>query len=129
MIPEELRRDVARLPDNIPSAEIHEDGTRIYVQFSERTLPPMIYNKPATNLLVVTTPLYPHAGFDMFWTDPDLTLASGDIPNAAEVVETHLGRQWRRFSYHPYQDRPWNPSEDSLVSFVSYIDQRLARGD
>ena len=129
MIPEELRQDVAKFNADTPDIEMHEDAGRVYVQFSRYNLPPMIYNKPATDLLVLTTSRYPRAGFDMFWTDPDLTLANGGIPNAAEVIETHLGKQWRRFSYHPYQNRRWNPSEDSLVSFVSYINQRLARGD
>lgn len=129
MIPEELRQDVAKLHADFHSTEISEDGTIIYVQFIGYHLPPLIYNKLVTDLLVLTTPMYPRAGFDMFWTDPDLTLANGNIPSAAGEIETYLGRQWRRFSYHPYQNRPWDPSEDSLVSFLSYIAQRLARGD
>lgn len=129
MIPEELRQDVAKLRANFPDIDIREEGTRIYVQFDGYRLPSSIYNKPATDMLVLTTALYPRAGFDMFWTDPDLTLANGNTPSAAATIETYLGRQWRRFSYHPYQNRPWNPSEDSLVSFVDYIRQRLARGD
>ena len=110
-------------------ASIVEKNARVYVLFNEHNLPRPIYNKPSTDLLVFTTNMYPQAGFDMFWTDRDLTLPDGRVPNGAEVIEAHLGIQWRRFSYHSYQNRPWSPSRDSLVSSVSYIDQRLARGD
>ena len=129
MIPDELRRDLEKVRPTCLRADIVEENTRVYVLLNEHKLPPSIYNKPSTDLLVFTTNLYPRAGFDMFWTDRDLVLADGRVPNGAETIEVHLGSQWRRFSYHPYQYKPWSPSRDSLVSFVSYIDQRLARGD
>ena len=129
MIPNELRHDLKNVYTTCLQASIIEEGAKVYVLFSGYKLPPSIYSKPSTDLLVFTTELYPKAGFDMFWTDHDLTLAGGRVPNGAVEIEEHIGRRWRRFSYHPYQGKPWKPSEDSLVSFVSYIDQRLARGD
>lgn len=129
MIPEELRRDLERLEASGLDPEAIEDGSRAYVRFCRYRLPGSIYNKPLTNLLVLTLSSYPKAGLDMFWTDHDLTLPDGSAPNGASVIEEHIGLWWRRFSYHPYQNKPWNPSSDSIVSFMSYIEQRLKRGD
>lgn len=74
-------------------------------------------------------PYYPQAGFDMFWTDKSLTLRDGRIPMGGEVEEPHLGLVWRRFSYHPYGERGWDPSRDDVAGFVAYVQQRLQRGD
>lgn len=129
MIPDELIRDLQVLKDNGFVFDQVEDGLKIYMVFKIYPLPPQIYNMEATDLLIFTTAQYPNAGFDMFWTDVKLTLKSGRTPKNAESIETHLGKSWRRFSYHPFNSRPWNPSKDSVISYISYVDQRLNRGD
>lgn len=104
------------------------EDRKVYVWFNNYELPP-IYNKPFTDLLIVTLTSYPRAGFDMFWVDTDISLSDGTIPNNAERIEEHAGKSWRRFSYHPYQNKKWNPSADNVASFMCYVDQRLGRGD
>jgi hypothetical protein len=129
MIPEELIADLTILKDRGYVYEVPEDGGRVYVVFKGFPLPQGVYNLERTDLLIFTTPHYPNAGFDMFWVDAGLTLKSGGVPKSADSIESYLGRQWRRFSYHPYNSKPWNPSEDNVASFMAYVEQRLRRGD
>ena len=129
MIPEELTRDLESLASRGFVYTIIEDGPKIYILFKDFPLPTEVYNMEKTDLLIFTTPHYPNAGFDMFWTDETLTLKNGGIPKQAETIEIHLGKRWRRFSYHPYNIKPWNPSEDNVVRFVEYVQQRLRNGD
>ncbi len=129
MIPEELVADLQTLKNSGHIYELIEEGPRVYVRFTGHPLPLDVYNMPNTDLLVFTTQQYPNANFDMFWVDEGLRLKNQGVPRNATEVETHLGRRWRRFSYHPYQNNPWNPAVDSVISFMSYVDQRLAKGD
>lgn len=130
MIAEELIKDLQVLNEIGFVYELVEDGLRIYVVFRNYPLPPLIYNIDKTDLLIFTTAQYPNAGFDMFWTDERLMLKNNGIPKNAESIETYIGKRWRRFSYHPFNNnKHWNPSMDSVISYISYIDQRLNKGD
>jgi hypothetical protein len=129
MIPDELLADLKVLGDNGFVYQVAEEGGRIFIVFSGYQLPSGIYNVEKTDLLIFTTPLYPNAGFDMFWVEPNLKLSSGAVPKNADSIESYLGRSWRRFSYHPYNQRAWNPSEDNVGAFMAYVAQRLKRGD
>lgn len=126
MIPQELTDDLKRIG---PPYEIIDDGPRIFIVFKEYPLPLGIYNLERTDLMIFTTPLYPNAGCDMFWVNESLRLNDGRIPKNGEAVENYMGRMWRRFSYHPYQEKPWDPSNDSVIRFMAYVDQRLGKGD
>ena len=129
MISQELNRDLEPLRSAGLKFKIIVEDRKTYVWFTGYSLPPALYNKDTTDLLILTLTSYPRAGFDMFWVDPDVLLRDGRTPNGAGVTERHAGKLWRRFSYHPYQDKPWNPFEDNVVSFINYVDQRLGRGD
>ena len=129
MIPEELVRDLDELKERGYIFETVENSGRIYVIFSGYPLPTGIYNMDKTSLLIFTTPLYPNAGFDMFWVEENCTLKNNTIPKNGDAIENHLGKRWRRFSYHPYNAKAWNPSQDNVVSFMGYVDLRLRRGD
>ena len=109
--------------------EFIEENQHVYMLFSNFPLPSGTYNVEAVDLLIFTTPYYPNAGFDMFWTDQKLILKDGSTPKQAETVEQHLGKNWRRFSYHPHQDHPWNPAVDNVETYVEYVQQRLRNGD
>ncbi len=80
------------------------------------------FNLPRCDLLVRMPRTYPDAGPDMFWTTPELTLANGQVPQAAEHMETYIGRRWRRFSWHR---RSWNPTVDNLVGYLEFVRHRL----
>lgn len=129
MIPDELEKDMKSLKDRGFNFETREDGSRIYIWFKNFLLPEERYNLSKTDLLIHTTVNYPNAGFDMFWTDKTLVLKNITPPKQAEIMETHLGMSWRRFSYHPYNTNTWNPKNDSVITFVEHVQQRLAKGD
>ena len=129
MIPEDLLKDLDVLTENGFRFQVIPDGPKIYIIFSDFPLPKGLYNTDKTTLLIFTTPHYPIAGFDMFWTDPRLKLKNDSVPKQATEIEQHQGQSWRRFSYHPYNNIHWNPSEDTVVRFIEYIQQRLRNGD
>ena len=129
MIPDELTQDLDIYIEQGCTYELHEDSGRIFIIFKNYQLPKGIYNKDVTDLMIFTTPHYPNAGFDMFWIDETVSLHNGAHPKSAEQFEVYLGKRWRRFSYHPYNGRPWNPSEDNVCRFMGYVAQRLSKGD
>ena len=91
MIPETLLKDTDALKERGFVFQIIEDGPKIYLRFNDFPLPSGCYNLAKTDLLIFTSVHYPHAGFDMFWTDQGLTLSDGSIPKQADSIETHLG--------------------------------------
>jgi len=97
-----------------------------------------LYSKPRTNLLIRVPRSYPDAGLDMFWTDYDLTLQGGGVPNGASVMELcpaldvipdFKAKEWRRFSWHPQPGTPsrWNPSIDNLFSYIEFVRRRFSQ--
>lgn len=129
MISQELKEELNSLRERGFQCEATEEGSRIFIFFKDFLLPENVYNVDKTDLLIYTSNLYPNCGFDMFWVDEKLTLKDGAIPRNGDSIEPYLGKKWRRFSYHPYNAKSWNPSEDNLGSYVEYIQQRLRRGD
>lgn len=125
MIPPELEADAHRLRELRYSLDLVQEGDRVYVLFHKFRMGPH-FSIEASDLLVYTTVMYPNAGFDMFWVSPEVLLMNNRSPQNADNLESYLGRQWRRFSWH--LNRPWNPARDSLLSWISVVEQRLARG-
>ena len=85
---------------------------------------PAGYSKSLTDLLLKFPISYPNGRPDMFWTDEDLTLAGGQIPQSADSIESLLGKPWRRFSWHPQN---WNPGVDNLMTYLEFVNNRLAK--
>jgi hypothetical protein len=102
--------------------EVREDGGFINLIFKDFPIPPG-YNRSTADLLVRMPMAYPDAGPDMFWTIPELTLRNGAAPQAGEQLEMHVGRQWRRFSWH----MAWKPNAVNLRGFMDFIRSRLER--
>lgn len=123
MIPVVLQKEVIDLKEVGYQIQLKEVGNKIYVIFNDYPLPKG-YNLDRTDLLVFTCSMYPSCPFDMFWVDKTLILINGVIPKAS-TIDTQYNQQWRRYSIHPYNNNKWNPSEDSLSGFLSYINKRL----
>jgi hypothetical protein len=103
-------------------AEVHpQPDSWVFIVIRNYPLPDG-YSKTHVDLLLKVPPPYPNAALDMFWMDEDLRLASGGMP-ANTSIEHYIGRNWLRFSWHP-QD--WHPAKDSLLTFVRFVDRRLA---
>lgn len=125
MIPVQLQEEVADLEKVGYQIRLNEVGNKIYIQFDNYQLPKDGYTSDVTTLIVWTGIQYPRCAFDMFWVDSNLLLADGRVPYTAEHIESHMGKEWRRFSIHPYQHKQWNPNEDNLRAYLVYVDQRL----
>lgn len=80
---------------------------------------------PSTiELMLRIPPQYPVAALDMWYCDPPIRLVStGQYATASEVMESHLGRQWQRFSRH--LNGSWKPGVDGLRSFFVLIQREL----
>jgi hypothetical protein len=101
--------------------DVVEDGAWINLVISTFPLGEG-YTKASSALLIRVQRTYPDAGPDMFWLDVGVMLASGGVPQAAQAIETHSGKQWRRFSWHR---TTWNPSVDNLHGYLEFIRKRL----
>lgn len=86
---------------------------------------PRYYNKTSIELLLRLPLSYPNGKPDMFWTNEDFLLKDGRVPKGAEAIETWLGKRRRRFSWHIATN--WNPGVDSLVTYLEFINNRLAK--
>jgi hypothetical protein len=89
-------------------------------------LPPA-YTPRKAELLIRLLPGYPRTPPDMFWTRPDVRLASnGAFPQAADVHETYDGLAWQRWSRHSDANQ-WRPMIDGVHSFLRGIKSELSR--
>ena len=78
---------------------------------------------PRTDVLFIAMAEYPLAALDMFWTNPEAVLADGRPPANAELLESYVGREWRRYSWH--RQGPWNPARNGLLDHFAFTEHRL----
>lgn len=109
-----------------PGAHLAESNGQRYLLVPGYQLPEA-WGRQVVTLLVLIPNGYPQVAPDMFWVDPEIHLASGADPNAANCRETHLGRQWQRFSWH-YRDSQaaWRPATSTLLSHLRFCAARFA---
>lgn len=82
------------------------------------------FTPAATDLMIRIPPQYPMTPLDMWYCDPPIRLAAtGQFATASEVMESHLGRIWQRFSRH--LNGTWKPGIDSIRSFFVFIQREL----
>jgi hypothetical protein len=62
----------------------------------------------------------------MWWFDPPAQRADGQVIQAADAVEQHLGRTWQRWSRH-FNQGQWRSGVDTLESFLALIRKELER--
>ena len=125
VLPELAITDVERLRTQGYSIDLIEaEGWANAVLHGYRI--PAIFSKSVTELLIKLPMSYRNGKPDMFWTDPDLLLKDGRVPHSAENIENALGKQWRRFSWHPTN---WNPGVDDLATYLEFVNNRLAKSE
>lgn len=88
---------------------------------------PGVYSPGTCELLVRLPAGYPNASPDMFWTRPDVRLATGNWPTRADVRESFDGESWQRWSRH-FPPNGWRPGIDTLQTFLMTIRQEFAKG-
>lgn len=104
--------------------EVKEEGGFLHLVLHAYPMPGA-YKPGVVDLLLRLPAGYPNAKPDMFWTRPNVTLASGAIPTTANVQETYLGLPWQRWSRH---GNGWRPGVDGLRSFLATIRRELEKG-
>ncbi len=117
-----LAEDLERLADSGFAYDVLDGGDEIGVVVRDVPLPPTLWSHPATDVLLKTTVLYPQSAMDMFWTRPELRLATGAEPQASNL-EVHFGDTWRRFSWH--RNSEWIPGRDDLLTHFEFALARL----
>ena len=119
-VPVKLQRELDSL-DNRYGKEVVEESDFVDIVLKDFELGEG-FSVIRTELLIRVPKTYPDAGPDMFWTNPEVKLSSGQVPQAAESIENYLGRPWRRFSWHR---KCWNPVVDNLSGTIEFIRKRL----
>src|SRR5690349_9877789 len=98
--------------------EIVTEGSQGYLILKNWQFPEA-YSPRVADLMIILTPGYPMAALDMFWTSPDIKLAStGAWPQACEHHEQHAGRNWQRWSRHT----TWRSGIDDLKTFITAVE-------
>ena len=88
---------------------------------------PEAYLPRKADLLLILPAGYPNSSPDMFWTHPDVKLASGAWPKAADVHQTYGDRSWQRWSRH-FNGGSWRPGIDNIRTFLAAIGRELNKG-
>jgi hypothetical protein len=118
-----LRRHLAELTQEVGAeGEVIEEGMRLYVLLHKVRLPGGLFRLEESDVLFTTDQQYPLSAMDMFWTEEGVIRPDGSIPQNAESIEAHLGRQWRRFSWH--RNEAWNPNGNPLLDHYAFMEAR-----
>lgn len=86
---------------------------------------PAGWNQVETSVSFLVPVGYPMAKPDCFWTDINLRLANGATPqNTGINPMPNVAEQKLWFSWHLEK---WNPSTDTLMTFLRVIQNRFSR--
>jgi hypothetical protein len=85
-------------------------------------LPDGICKLSSTDILFIADAQYPLSSMDMFWTEVEVVRPDGSIFEGSDCIEEHLGRKWRRFSYH--RNGIWNPAGNPLADHFAFMESR-----
>src|SRR5258707_1183386 len=117
--------DTTFLEDRDLRHEITDEGGMTCVLFPMWKLPEG-FDHDHADLLIRLQAGYPDLPPDMWWFEPALHLADGNTIQATEVIESHLGRSWQRWSRH-FQAGQWQSGVDGLESYLALINRELER--
>lgn len=125
MAVEILRQHLAELSEATGiSGEVVEADGRLYVVLHKVPLPDGVFQLEQSDVLFVTDRQYPFSAMDMFWTEVGVLCKDGSIPQGADVIETYLDQQWRRFSWH--RQGVWKPTGNPLLDHYALMEARWA---
>lgn len=103
---------------------VFDDGTgMLNVELIDFPLPPGLSASTASVLFRLSAS-YPDTPPDMWWVIPHLTPVGGGVIPATEIIETHDGRSWQRWSRH-LDPAAWRSGIDSLESYVRLLRTEL----
>ena len=87
---------------------------------------PEAYVPRVADVLIKLPAGYPNANLDMFWTRPDVKLATGTVPKNCDHHEVHGNLSWQRWSRH--FNTAWRQGTDDVRSFIASIRHELKKG-
>lgn len=87
---------------------------------------PVGFDRSQSSLLLRLSAGYPDVAPDMWWFDPPIRRADGQNIPATEVIESHLGRTWQRWSRH-FAAGQWKSGVDGLESFMALVRKELEK--
>jgi hypothetical protein len=99
------------------------DGWK-FVIFDDYVLPDG-FSAKSIRLLIKLAPTFPDAAPDMFWVMPQLLTSSNAVPQGSSV-ESVLGEQWQRFSWH-LQPGAWKVGVSTLRDFLRCVRVRFEK--
>jgi len=114
--------ELAALASCFPGATVVPSSSPPVVEVPGVALPTG-WSKPAVTVWFVVPSGYPAAQPDCFWTDADLRLTNGLMPqnSGVQTLPSSLTPAlW--FSWHLTQ---WRPGRDHLVTYARFIARRL----
>jgi len=129
LLPED---DAIFLKDKYPEAQVYKVGDEVHVVLPSFAFPEA-YQPRTADLLIRLPAGYADAKPDMFWTKPDVKLASGAwptasephvIPGAGKGVEVYANVPWQQWSRHSTE---WRSGVDGLRNYIGAIKRELAR--
>lgn len=85
---------------------------------------PAQYVPQQANLMIRLPAGYPNGNPDMFWTQPDVKLASGAFPMNADYHDGSA-EGWQRWSRH---DNSWRAGIDNLRTKIASVRRELDKG-
>ena len=106
------------------AVEVHQDGNKLFVVVRGYQLPTGVAKVASTDVLFLADTQYPLSEIDMFWTDVEVVQPDGSIFEKSTVMGQHLGRDWRRFSYH--RNGTWSSAGNPLLNHYSFMESRWA---
>jgi hypothetical protein len=120
-----LEADETYLKENGYIFDVTDETRRTFLVIKDYKLPAS-YSPQSVDLLIILPFGFPNANPDMFWTDPRVIRSGGQMPQAADVFETYLGKSWLRWSRH--WSVPWRPGIDGLNTYLAAISKELSKG-
>lgn len=102
--------------------EASQEGNRLYVVVEQYRLPAGVSRIPSTDVLFIGDTQYPLSSMDMFWVELDVVRSDGSLFENSDSIEEHLGRRWRRFSYH--RNGIWNSTGNPLMDHFGFMETR-----
>ncbi len=119
-LPPKLEQEIAKLQETL-NTEVSEDAAFINLVF--RNFPiGSGFNVAAADLFDSRSAILSGRRAGYVLDGPVVVLANGQEPQAANVREQHLGREWRRFSWHRSR---WDNVRDNIFSYLEFVRHRL----
>lgn len=88
---------------------------------------PAGYDQQMVTLALLIPPTYPGAEIDMFYTNPRLTLTSGQPIDRTQISAVICGTPFNGWSRHRSGTAPWKPAIDNVVTHLALVESAIAK--